>query len=196
MYQHDLDAALDDFRASNRAVRELVPDHEYILRDLIGEAVALHLLGRDDEAVARGDALREAFPWRPPDYVGFERAIHAVARAAVGSPADEQQLLLSALPPEITRHTPILYVWLAAFGSLAEMAGDHDVARAILETIAIWPNPLSPMSWEHLRRASGWSLAELADHQRSFNLADADSQALPAGWASLLQEEVSRLRAD
>jgi hypothetical protein len=82
--------------------------------------------------------------------------------------------------------------WLATFGCLAELAGDHDAARLLLEPTVHLDEPLSPMYWEYLRRASGWTDAELHDRQQAAYLAE-NYENLSSKWDRLLRDEVARL---
>jgi predicted ATPase len=203
IYERDFDTALDDLRASARAMGTDASDHEYTVQSGLAEAVALHLLGRHDEAVARCDKLLEGLPelpsladsspraavYRTGGYT-FIRTVRAVASAALSDPGEQQERVLSLLGPDITERTPGLSGWLGTFGCLAELAGDHEIARSLLETSVLWPSYDVPMYWEYLRRASGWSVAELPDRQQS--VLDG-GLAGTAERAELLRAEVARL---
>jgi hypothetical protein len=80
--------------------------------------------------------------------------------------------------------------WLGTFGCLAELAGDHEMARSLLEPSVAWPSITGPMYWEYLRRASGWSEAQLRERQQTVALTHRTSRA---EYAELLRAEVARL---
>jgi hypothetical protein len=191
MHQRRFDQAHEDLTAAEEAIGANSPDHEYLHSCVTTQAQVLHLLGRNAEAVACSDRAQQAFPWLPPSARAYDEVVSAVARAVVGGPAREQERLIEFLGPEVTYRTPNLSIWLAGFGCLADLAGDHAAARDLLDPGVFWPNLLGPLCWEHLRRASHWSEAELRDHQQPTLISRMTSDR--SKWAELLRAEVARL---
>jgi len=192
----DIAGALDDYAAAQR--EPMTGQSDVLNWTRVGEAAYLHLVGRDDQALAR---IRDLDGIRAGLAAEWRYQLDTVAAVVLASTTGDAPVIRRQAAQRIESVRGLathnfVHSKLSELGILAALAAEPERAVVLLRHSG---GPAfvhsGQLHWEYAARLEGWPDTEFDDRRRDHLIAVRRPDALAVATA-LLDEELTRLLSD